>query len=202
MAEPVPPAAAANTRERVLAVASGLFLERGYDRTTVSAIAGEVGIKAPALYWHFTSKEDILYAIIEDFLKRFLNALAVPETLDPPGRLRAVVRRYVQFQLGLRADVMTYSSIVQVAQLDHVLSPEHQRELTRLQREVMEIFRGILRAGVAAGQFRLSDVTVTAFALVSLCEHVVSWARPDGRLSIEDIAGQYADLADRIVGNG
>lgn len=53
------------TKEKILDAALELFSERGYDGTGVDLIAESAGIKGPSLYRHFSSKEDILSALIE-----------------------------------------------------------------------------------------------------------------------------------------
>lgn len=59
---------------------------------------------------------------------------------------------------------------------------------------MLDSARAVLSAGVERGQFRVHDVTVTAFALISMCEQVVNWARPDGRLTAQQIADQLVEL--------
>ena len=51
------------TRDRIISEALRLFSEKGYGEVTVSQIAESVGIKPPALYKHFQSKQDIFDAI-------------------------------------------------------------------------------------------------------------------------------------------
>jgi AcrR family transcriptional regulator len=48
-----------STRERILEVALDLFLEKGYDKTSLREIAEQLGFSKAALYYHFASKEDI-----------------------------------------------------------------------------------------------------------------------------------------------
>ena len=60
-----------STKERILDEALMLFSENGYDGTSVERIAEKVGIKAPSLYKHFKSKEDILNAIIDNAEARY-----------------------------------------------------------------------------------------------------------------------------------
>ena len=62
--DPAPPEAAlANTRERILDVALDLFTEQGFDGTSLRQIAEQLGVTKAALYYHFTSKDDILLAL-------------------------------------------------------------------------------------------------------------------------------------------
>ena len=51
------------TRERILDVALDLFVEKGYDKTSLREIAEVMGFTKAALYYHFASKEDILFAL-------------------------------------------------------------------------------------------------------------------------------------------
>jgi AcrR family transcriptional regulator len=51
------------TRERILDVALDLFIEQGYDKTSLREIAERVGVTKAALYYHFESKDDILFAL-------------------------------------------------------------------------------------------------------------------------------------------
>ena len=52
-----------DTRERILDVALDLFIEHGYDKTTLRQIAEPLGFTQAAIYYHFAAKEDILFAL-------------------------------------------------------------------------------------------------------------------------------------------
>lgn len=54
-----------NTRERILEVALGLFVDHGYDKTSLREIAEAIGVSKAALYYHFRTKEDILLALVD-----------------------------------------------------------------------------------------------------------------------------------------
>lgn len=55
-----------NTRQRIIKAALTLFAEKGYSDVYVSDIASAVGIKAPSLYKHFKSKQEIFDAILDE----------------------------------------------------------------------------------------------------------------------------------------
>ena len=59
------------TKELILKKALELFSERGYDSVSVGEIASAVGIKAPSLYNHYKSKEEIFQAIVSDTAERY-----------------------------------------------------------------------------------------------------------------------------------
>lgn len=59
------------TKERILKEALTLFSEKGYSAVYVGDIAEAVGIKAPSLYKHYKSKQEIFDALIDEMKKRY-----------------------------------------------------------------------------------------------------------------------------------
>ena len=54
------------TREHLLAIATRLFAERGYEQTSIEAVLHEAGISRGALYHHFASKEALFDAVLQE----------------------------------------------------------------------------------------------------------------------------------------
>jgi AcrR family transcriptional regulator len=86
-------------RQRILDVAAALFLERGYVATSLREIAAAVGMKAGSLYYHFSSKEVLLQAIlqrgIDVMVEAFLAAAEATRGADPRARFAAHVRAHL-----------------------------------------------------------------------------------------------------------
>jgi AcrR family transcriptional regulator len=59
-AQPESTTAAGSTRERILDIALELFVEQGYEKTSLRDIAERLGTTKAALYYHFERKQDIL----------------------------------------------------------------------------------------------------------------------------------------------
>lgn len=59
------------TKEKILAEALSLFAEKSYSDVYVGDIAAAVGIKAPSLYKHFKSKQDIFSAILQQLTQAY-----------------------------------------------------------------------------------------------------------------------------------
>jgi AcrR family transcriptional regulator len=64
---PADTSAGGGTRERILDIATELFIEHGYDGTSLRQIAEEVGVTKAALYYHFASKAELVAALLEPF---------------------------------------------------------------------------------------------------------------------------------------
>ena len=60
-----------NTKKRILDAALKLFSEKGYGNVYVGQIAEAVGIKAPSLYKHYKSKQDIFNAILDEMKNNY-----------------------------------------------------------------------------------------------------------------------------------
>ena len=60
-----------DTKHKILLEALRLFSQKGYDAVGVKQIAAAVGIKAPSLYKHYRSKQDIFDAIFEETARRY-----------------------------------------------------------------------------------------------------------------------------------
>lgn len=62
-------------RQRILTAAIRRFGESGYDRTSMQAIADEVGIRKQSLFHHFSTKEELREAVNRDFLDHWREEL-------------------------------------------------------------------------------------------------------------------------------
>lgn len=65
----------AASRQTILDTAARLMAERGYDGTSLSALVKESGFPASSIYWHFSSKEGVLAAVMERGALRFFEAV-------------------------------------------------------------------------------------------------------------------------------
>jgi AcrR family transcriptional regulator len=84
-----------DTRDRILAAALDLFIEQGYEKTSLREIAEQVGVTKAALYYHFASKEEIFRTLMEPFSAvqgQALELLRSHPTLEEWGKgLEALV---------------------------------------------------------------------------------------------------------------
>jgi AcrR family transcriptional regulator len=88
-------------REEILQAAKDLFLEEGYDSTTIRRIADRVGISAPALYLYFRDKDALMLALCDQTFAHLMQAIdEIEQTVaDPLERVRRFGEAYVRFGL-------------------------------------------------------------------------------------------------------
>ena len=79
------------TRDQLIAVATRMFAERGYEDTSIEAVLREAGVSRGSLYHHFASKDALFEAVLEDIEARVGNEVvaAAAGTTDPVAGLRA-----------------------------------------------------------------------------------------------------------------
>jgi AcrR family transcriptional regulator len=191
------------TRARIIAAAAHLFLENGFDATSVNAIARAAKVSVPALYWHFESKTDICFSFLELYMGAFANAvLAEPDHGAPDERLRHFVRTYIRASIADQEGSTAYVKLYTFGQLSTVLDDERRGRLVTLERRVLERLRSILRDGKDAGIFAIGDVKLAAFAIANACESTFQWYRPEGPLSADQIADEYAQMMEALARGG
>ncbi len=98
------------TRERILRAALELFAQSGYEAVTVAQIAGAVGIRAPSLYKHFRSKQDIFDAILREMETRYQAQMAAlhMDGLNPAADAGTLARADVQALIAIARGLFHY----------------------------------------------------------------------------------------------
>jgi AcrR family transcriptional regulator len=180
---------------RLLRSALDCFAEKGFEGTSTREIAQKAGMSPSALYVHYTSKSDLLFAIskIGHGSSYETTAADVAAVEGPTARLTAFVTSFVAWHAR-------YHTLARVNQYQlGSLEAEQLATITEIRRRFQRDLEGILRSGVDAGEFDVDDRHGTARAILSLGIDVARWFADDGALRPEDLAAQYARLALRMV---
>jgi len=184
------------TRSAIRQAAADRFFEQGYESTTVREIADALDIRAASIYYHYPDKQQILFELIDSAMTLLADGVrqAVADHGAPADRLAAVVVHHVALH-ALRPREATLGET-------ELRSLTGERlELAVAKRDAYEaIVVGVLADGVRAGVFEPLDPKLTAFAVISMCTNVGIWYRPDGRLTLSEVARSYATMATRLAG--
>src|SRR3954447_26046068 len=82
-----------DTRERIQQAALDLFVERGYEKTSLREIAEKLQVTKAALYYHFRTKEDIVSSLFEDLGASVDEVLAQAREDEGPQRREKLLAR-------------------------------------------------------------------------------------------------------------
>ncbi len=165
-----------NTRDEILNVALNLFSVNGYEATSISQIAGAVGIRKASLYSHFSSKQEILDNVVESVLKGyaehsiFANAdWDDPEfTKDKEGMTAEDAAKMIQGQVRY----IVHDPAISRGRKMLMIEQFRNEELAILQSrmnydDVLKYFEGMIRFLIRSNTLREADAEIMAAQLSS-----------------------------------
>lgn len=178
-----------------------MFLQHGYSGTSMKALAQEVGVSAPALYWYFPSKEDLYVSVIDQAMRDFLAHVrqSITES-DPVRRLGQMVRAHVSWQLQQADVARAFDLTMSLKSLSHDIPVDRLEPIRQMELDYVQDFRRVLTEGSQQGLMQVEDVKTAAFAIITLCEYVHTWYRPGGPMTIDTVANTYEGLVRNLVG--
>jgi TetR/AcrR family transcriptional regulator, cholesterol catabolism regulator len=186
------------TRDRVLVEAIRLFARKGVDSCTMRDVASATGIKAPALYNHFGSKEEILAEAMRLALGTFLRDVLEPlDAYEPHEWLSNVVRRHVMFQLENVDLAVSNDLLLARDRRERQASGNHGNGAQQLQREYYEFVRDLVRG--ATGMRASSRLNILTFSIIAMCDRTNSWYRPGGSLTTKDVADETWSIVRQML---
>ncbi|HET6636756.1 MAG TPA: TetR/AcrR family transcriptional regulator [Streptomyces sp.] len=182
--------------QRLLAAATRLFAERGYDRTSVQDIVEAAGVTKGALYHYFGSKDDLLHEIYGRLLRLQQERLDACAGAEAPveQRLHDAAADVVVTTIENLDDAMIFFRSM------HSLSPEKQKQVRTERRRYHERFRALVEEGQRSGVFSAETPAdlVVDYHFGSV-HHLGSWYRPDGPLAPREVADHLAGLLLRAL---
>jgi len=179
-------------RDQIIKAATRIFSEKTYHGTTLKDIADAVGMLKGSLYYYITSKEKLLAGIILEAVHTLNEDLVRVENanLTPVERLRQIVREHVKFNAIYREAgtlFLTEKNVISSLEMGELIEIFGRRD---------KLIARTLNQAVEMGLYRPVDVSITSLAIVGLCNSVLFWIRPTGRLTYEDIADSFFELID------
>lgn len=183
--------------DRILATATALFAQQGYNNCTVEEIANALGVTKPFVYYRFRDKSDILAAICGKGAD--LTHAAIAEVVNQTGpaseRLEAFCRKFAE-------TVVEYSAFVAVYKSEFSnLRPEDRRGIMEVRVHTDALLQDLLQQGQASGEFDLLDPAVTATSITGMLSFIVDWYRPKPGLPKNKLIDTVTELAMRMAGN-
>lgn len=178
------------SKEAILESAAQVIRQKGFHGASMADIAEAVQLQKASLYHHFGSKQEILLELLDRALEMLGARMSEVVTLNLPAdeKLRMAMRAY------LRA-LSEQGDLVSVLLLEHrSLDPEfHARHIPNRDR-FEQMWRDLIRQGVDNGSFHCADIPLTVRGLMGVMNWTITWYRPDGQLSVDEIADYFADI--------
>lgn len=178
------------TRDDILEAAAQVFRQKGFHGASMANIAEAVNLQKASLYHHVSSKQEILFELLDRALELLLERISPIASMDLPAdeRLGRMIREYLQI-LAENTDL----SAVLLFEHRSLEGRQHARHVPN--RDKFEnLWRDVLRDGVRTRQFLCDDIPLTTRAILGILNWTITWYRPNGSLTVEQIADNYSNL--------
>jgi AcrR family transcriptional regulator len=176
--------------DEIVDIAVSVFLERGYDATSMGDLAKAAQITKSSFYHHVSSKEELFELGVGRALDALFGVLKEPPAMTGPGaeRIRYILRRLVQ--------IIT-ERLPEVALLvrTHGNTPAEQKALRR-RRQFDQAMTRLVEQAVRDGELRLGmDPALFTRLALGAAVSVVEWYRPAGKVK----TGALMDAVERLI---
>jgi AcrR family transcriptional regulator len=179
-------------REEIIRVATGLFRARGYHGTRMDDVADTTGLNKATVYYYFSSKAEILYAIYLKATSETLEILEDYALLSPAEALRRNAERQLQL---IARDLDQAAVYFQEAPFIHEwLSAEQISEIRAREKRFERGVRSIINRGFKDGTFYGTDPAIATAAYVGMTSWFYRWYNPARSSKPEKIAATFADI--------
>ncbi len=194
--------------EQVLDAAATCFMEKGYAGTSLDDVARHMGATKGRIYHYFASKSALLHAVRKRAMALNFAAIrpAYESDLRPVEKFRAMamahavnMMREQAYQKALFDRIHLHITGGQFAVDDAQL-----QEFMADRRAFENMFRDVLNAGQAAGEFRIETISFALHTVITMLNSTLYWYRPRAGESdeiIREIAAELVDMATRALGN-
>ena len=163
-------------RHEIFAATVNLFLEKGFNETSMREIAEAAGMGKSSLYDYFETKDEILIWYFEDEIED-ITVLAreiASHPLPAVEKLRQILQKQLERLLENKDFYLRLSIEVQR------LGAESQRRIQIKRHGYQDLLRGLIEQGIQEGTFRRVDTLLATRILLTALTPVVFTSRPTG----------------------
>ena len=179
----------------ILAAALIDFQQHGYHGTTVRGIAARVGLTMPSLYYHYGSKEGVLFALLDVAMDDL--QVRIEQALEDAGD--DSLTRFKYFITVIASHNTRRRDLASLHGEFRFLSPAQRSQYVAKRAIVERTLEELLRAGIEDGLFEDADPHFTSRVLLGMLNGIHDWYSEDGPLSADEIAERYTHDAVRLV---
>ena len=197
-----------NTKQDILEAALDLFSVQGFEATSISQLAGAVGIRKASLYSHFESKQAILDTLVKEVLQQYAahSIFARADWEKDAGNLPLTSDAAVQMIQG-QIRYILHDPTIQRARKMLVIEQFRNPELAKLQTkqnysDVLGYFTGMIRRLIRKGILLEDDPEMMA---AQLCLPISVWItlcdrEPDREPEVMELVEKHIRQFFRVYG--
>lgn len=178
------------SREAILESAAQVIRQKGFHGASMADIADAVQLQKASLYHHFASKQDILLELLDRALEMVTSGMeqVMAQELPVDEKLRLAMRSYLK-TLSEQGDLVSVM-LLEHRSLDLEYRSRHIPNRDRFE----QMWRDLIQQGVDLGVFACENVPLTVRGLMGVMNWTITWYRPDGKMSIDEISDDFASM--------
>jgi AcrR family transcriptional regulator len=150
----------ASNRERILAAARQLVAEGGFREAQIAAVAAQAGMSTGMIYRYFRSKSELFVEVLTAAVDHEIAILSEIAHGKGSARVRLAAAIDSFTRRALTGPNLAYAFIAEPAE------PEVDTARIRSRKRFGDVFKGLLKAGIAAGEFPPQDLDASAACIV------------------------------------
>jgi AcrR family transcriptional regulator len=159
-------------RNELMDAAEQLFVEKGYEHTSASDIIRKVGVAQGTFYYYFKSKDEILNAVIDRYIKRYAEFVKSVADDDRMSALQKV-QRIIDELFSMSDQKRRFS---QYLNLEGKVA-RHERFQGYFESEISPLVTRIVKQGISEGIFKVDHPEETTELVVLIAKHLNSNVR-------------------------
>jgi AcrR family transcriptional regulator len=187
--------AKAAKRKEICDIATKLFVEKGFEKTTTRDIAKASGINSSSLYYYFEDKEAILYEILIEIMNDSLEQMREIERSDMSlkEKVFTIIKLHTEIYGidPIRMELIVHNQ--------KSVSPEHWEEIKGKQKEYAKIVSRILSKMRDKEEIADLNPTACTFALFGMIQWSHRWYDPNGEIKPHQLTDMFARIFTRGV---
>jgi len=186
----------ADTRTRILEAGRRMFAAYGYAQASLDKVASAAGMTKGAVYWHFSSKQDLFLAILENSLQKQLRQLpAQAEQLFASGDPEAALAEWLQEQFAC-LEPESGGSMLFLEFITSSREPDVRKKLKEVHGRIMDgvstMIEEMQKKGLISAELDSHAVSLAIDALLK--GYVIEWLIDPGRCESKALFQTIAKL--------
>lgn len=180
------------TKRKIFEASMKLFAEKGYDATSIEEITANVGVAKGTLYYHFTSKEEIFYFLVEEGIKLMQNSIDIKTSKlnNYIDKLKAIV--LIQIKV-----VVKYENLITILLSQFWGKEERNQKCKEQVYNYISKIEEIVKEGIQNGEIKKGNPEAIASEIYGLiCSALVYKLRKDEPL---DVIKLYHEFEGTVI---
>ena len=175
-------------KQELLKIAHRMFIEKGYENTSIDEIIAEAGIAKGTYYYYFESKEATLEAVIDMMIEEEVGRAreVLASSLPVPRKLVSVI-----YSLRPAQDEQVIAKALDAK--ENIVM--HEKANRRIVEEAVPLLTEVVREGISQGIFNCTNIEERVKMLLIISQHVFD----DGVFTDRDVE-VYVDMVEQTLG--